>query len=59
MNFICKGKNSKLKISNLFTHNVWIYLQKIQFLFTSKINYKKKNFLDFIKRILIEFEFIK
>ena len=45
-------------MSNLFTHNVSIYLQEIQFLFTSKINLKKKT-LDFIKRILIEFEFVK
>ena len=59
MNFICKGKNSKLKISNLFTHKVLIYLQKIRFLFTFKINSKNKTFLDFIKRILVEFEFIK
>ena len=59
MNFICKGKNSKLKISNLFTHKVLIYLQKIRFLFTFKINSKNKTFLDFIKRILIDFKFIK
>ena len=59
MNFICKGKNSKLKISNLFTRKVLIYLQKIRFLFTLKINSKNKTFLDFIKRILVEFEFIK
>ena len=36
--FIYIGNNSKLKISNLFTHKVSIYLQKTRFLFTSKIN---------------------
>ena len=60
MNFICKGKNSKLKISNLFTRKVLIYLQKIRFLFAFKINSKNKSFLDFFfKRILVGFEFIK
>ena len=43
MNFICKGKNSKLKISNLFTRKVLIYLQKIRFLFAFKINSKNKS----------------
>ena len=36
--FIYIGNNSKLKISNLITHNVSIYLLKIRYLFTSKIN---------------------
>ena len=48
-------------ISNLFIHKVSTYLQNIHFFYPHPklILKKNKTFLDFIKRILIEFEFTK